>query len=114
MTDSTDDVDQGYDGSDIPEAPKPIKKPKIGKKPINYDDTIKDISYSFKISLPLDNQKFAAWYTIEYGETRSFKPGVEKDKQRAKLQDDVELEVVNCVDILRQKIQKGEVCQTVL
>jgi len=134
MTDSTDDVDMGYSGEDAHEAKvknniknidkfiKSTGKNQKGKKfqdlvpetPPVDNSHIKDIHYSFKVSLPLSDEKFAAWYTIEYGETRAVKQTVNLDKQKEEMMNAIEDEVVNSVALLRQNIKDGKVWKTIM
>lgn len=128
MTDSTDDVDMGYDGSDIPEDPrqakinnniknidkfiKPLGKNKKGKvpkepppPPIDFNGSIKELHYLFKVSKPISDKKFSSWYTIEYSETRGVIPGVDINTQRAELENAVEDEVYNAISILQERVE---------
>jgi hypothetical protein len=90
---------------------KRLKENKMKQK---KQPNIKEINYNFKVSLPLSNEKFSAWYTIEYGEVRTLNSAQTLDKQKEELMNIVEQEVINCIDILRENIKSGKMNTTIL
>jgi hypothetical protein len=123
MTDSTDEVDVGYDGSDIPQEPRDVKiskniknidkfikstgKNQKGKKDkeivppkkLNCKPQIKEIHYLAKKSMPIGK----TWYTIEYGETRTTDPELDINDQRDDMKRDVHIEVQTTIDAVMKQ-----------